>query len=394
MTGEKRNGNGHNHTLPSDKRYAHVVGWGKYIPEKVMTNDDLAKIVETSDEWIQQRTGIRERHIADPKETTSTMSVQAAREALWVAGLNPGDLDLIIVATATPDYIFPATACLVQDALGAPHAGAFDLSVGCSGFVYALGVGASMVSSGMFDNALVIGAETLSRLVNWADRGTCVLFGDGAGAFVLRASDAPGGVLSYKLGSDGSGGDLLCLPAGGSKHPISQEVVDQGLQFIRMDGQAVFKFATRVLGRAAKEACELAGLRLDQINMFIPHQANLRIINTAAKFLKLPDERVMINVQKYGNTSAASIPIAFCEAVDEGRIKPGDNIVLVSFGAGLSWAAAALQFEPVMPELKHTTRHMLKRWLDYNVASARSFVGHGLHHLDGAVSRARKEKEL
>lgn len=384
----------HSHAMPSDKRYAHIVGWGKYVPEKVMTNDDLAKIVETSDEWIQQRTGIRERRIADQKESTSTMSVKAARDALWIAGLNPSDLDLIIVATATPDYVFPATACLVQDALGATRAGAFDLSIGCSGFVYALGVGASMVSGGMVDNALVIGAETLSRLINWADRSTCVLFGDGAGAFVLRASDAPGGVLSYKLGADGSGGDLLMLPGGGSRHPISQEVIDQGLQFIKMDGQAVFKFATRVMGRAAKEACDLAHLDLDDIDLFIPHQANLRIISTASKFLKLPNEKVMVNVQKYGNTSAASIPIAFCEAVEEGRVKPGDNIVLVSFGAGLSWAAAAVQFEPVMPELKHTTRDMLKRWFDYNVASARSFVGHGLHHLDGVVGRARKNKEI
>ncbi len=380
--------------MPADKRYAHIVGWGKYVPEKVMTNDDLAKIVDTSDAWIQQRTGIRERHIADPKETTSTMAIRAARDALWIAGLNPSDLDLIIVATTTPDFIFPATACLVQDALGATHAGAFDLSVGCSGFVYALAVGASMVTGGMVKNALVIGAETLSRLVNWADRSTCVLFGDGAGAFVLRASTAPGGVLSYKLGSDGSGGDLLCVPAGGSKHPLSQQVLDQGLQFITMDGTAVFKFATRVLGRAAKEACDIAGLHLDDIDMFIPHQANLRIISNAAKFLKLPDERVMINVQKYGNTSTASVPIAFCEAVDEKRIKPGDNIVLVSFGAGLSWAAAAVQFEPIMPEVKRTTRGMLKRWFEYNVASARSLIGHQLHHLDGAIGRARKEKEL
>ncbi|MCA1553524.1 MAG: ketoacyl-ACP synthase III, partial [Chloroflexi bacterium] len=265
--------NGHNHTLPNQKRYAHIVGWGCYVPEKVMTNDDIAKIVDTSDEWIQQRTGIRERRIADAKETTSTLAIRAAKDALWVAGLNPSDVELIIVATATPDYIFPATACLVQDALGASRAGAFDLSVGCSGFVYALGVGASMVTSGTVNNALIIGAETLSRLINWKDRGTCVLFGDGAGAFVLRASDAPGGVLNYKLGSDGSGGDLLIIPAGGSKHPLSQEVLDQDLQYIQMDGQAVFKFATRVMGRAAKEACDMAGLKLDEIDMFIPHQA-------------------------------------------------------------------------------------------------------------------------
>ncbi len=384
----------HQHELPNERRYAHIVGWGKYVPEKVMTNHDIAKIVDTSDEWIQQRTGIRERHIADPKETTSMMAIKAAKDALWIAGLDPSDVDLIIVATATPDYIFPATACLVQDALGASHAGAFDLSIGCSGFVYALAVASSMVCNGVVKNALVIGAETLSRLINWADRNTCVLFGDGAGAFVLRGSDMPGGILSYKLGADGSGGDLLLLPAGGSKHPISQEVIDQGLQFIQMDGQAVFKFATRVMGRAAKEACDLAELDLEQIDLFIPHQANLRIISTASKFLKLPDEKVMVNVQKYGNTSAASIPIAFTEAIEAKRVKPGDHIVLVSFGAGLSWAAATVQFEPVMPSEKRTTRDMLKRWFQYNVASARSLVSHGMHHLDGVVSRAKKEREM
>ncbi|MBI3734676.1 MAG: ketoacyl-ACP synthase III [Chloroflexi bacterium] len=384
----KTNGNHKsNAALPGAKRNAHIAGWGKYVPEKVMSNDEIAKLVDTSDEWIQQRTGIRERRIADPKETTSTMAIRAARDALALAGLNPGDVELVIVATATPDYIFPATACLVQNALGASRAGAFDLSIGCSGFVYALGVGASMITSGAVNNALVIGSETLSRLLNWADRGTCILFGDGAGAFVLRASDTPGGVLSYKLGSDGSGGDLLIIPAGGSKHPISQEVIDQGLQFLRMDGQAVFKFATRVMGKAAKEACELAHLSLDEIDLFIPHQANLRIINTASKFLKLPDAKVMVNVQKYGNTSAASVPIAFCEAVDAGRVKPGDNLLLVSFGAGLSWAAAAVQFEPVMPSKPHTAKDVLADWFHYNVASARSVLSHGLHRLDSVTGR-------
>jgi 3-oxoacyl-[acyl-carrier-protein] synthase-3 len=386
------NGNGHNnhdHAMPSDRRYAHLAGWGKYVPEKVMTNDDIAKLVETSDEWIQQRTGIRERRVADPKESTSTMAIRAAKDALWVAGMNPADVELVIVATATPDYIFPATACLVQDALGATRAGAFDVSIGCSGFVYALSIGASMINSGMVNNALVIGSETLSRLVNWADRGTCILFGDGAGAFVLKGSDMPGGVLSYKLGSDGSGGDLLIVPGGGSKNPMTREMIDDQLQFIRMDGQAVFKFATRVMGKAAKEACDLAHLTLEDIDLFIPHQANLRIISAASKFLKLPDEKVMVNVQKYGNTSSASVPIAFSEAVEQKRVKPGDNVVLVSFGAGLSWAAAAVKFEAVMPESKRTSRDMLKRWLDYNVASAKSFIGHSLHHVDGAVGRVR-----
>ena len=384
--------NNHHHpTIPAERRYAHIVGWGKYVPEKVMTNDDISRIVDTNDAWIQQRTGIRERRIADPKETASTMGLRAAKDALWIAGINPSDVELVIVATATPDYIFPATACLIQDALGASHAGAFDISVGCAGFVYALSVASSMVISGMANNALVIGSETLSRVLNWADRGTCVLFGDGAGAFVLRASEAPGGLLASKLGSDGSGADLLTLPGGGGKIPISQAMLDEGLQYITMDGPAVFKFATRVVGRASKEVCELAHLSLDQIDLFIPHQANQRIIASAAKYLKLPDERVMINVQKYGNTSAASIPIAFCEAVEQKRLKAGDHFVLVAFGAGLSWAACAAQFDASMPESNRTASHMLRRWVDYNVASARSFVHHGLHKLDGVVGRDRNK---
>ena len=377
--------------IPAERRYAHIVGWGKYVPEKVMTNDDIAKIVDTNDEWIYQRTGIHERRIADPKETTSSLALRAAKDALWVAGLNPNDVELVVVATATPDYIFPATACLIQDALGAAHAGAFDISVGCAGFVYALAVASSMISSGMANNALVIGAEILSRVVNWTDRGTCVLFGDGAGAFVLRASETPGGVLASKLGSDGSGADLLTLPGGGSKIPISQAMLDEGLQYITMDGPAVFKFATRVVGKASKEVCELAHLSMDQIDLFIPHQANQRIITSAAKFLKLPDERVMLNVQKYGNTSAASVPIAFCEAVEQKRLKGGDNIVLVAFGAGLSWAACAVQFDGLMPESTRTARHFFRRWVDYNVASARSFVHHGLHKLDGVVGKDRNK---
>jgi 3-oxoacyl-[acyl-carrier-protein] synthase-3 len=328
---------------PPTKRYAHVVGWGKYIPEKILTNDELARMVDTSDEWIQQRTGIRERHIAHDHETTSTQATHAARAALQVAGLTPNDLDLIIVATSTPDYMFPATACLVQAALGAQRAGAFDVQLGCAGFVCALSIGSSMIQSGMINRALIIGAETLSRLLDWTDRNTCVLFGDGAGAFVLQSSTTRGGLLSYKLGADGSGWEALILPAGGSKHPLSQQAIDAGLHRARMDGHAVFKFATRIMGRVAREACELANLSLDDIELFIPHQANLRIIATAGKFLNLPDEKVMVNVDKYGNTSAASVPIAFCEAMASGRIHASDHIVLVGFGAGLGWAAATLQ---------------------------------------------------
>jgi 3-oxoacyl-[acyl-carrier-protein] synthase-3 len=379
--------------LTNSKRYAHIVGWGKYLPETIRTNDDIAKLVDTSDEWIQQRTGIRERRIADAKETASTMALNAAKEALWVADISPNEVELVIVATSTPDYIFPATASLVQDALGASRAGAFDLSAACSGFVYALALGSAMIQSGTVDNALIIGSEVYSRIVDWTDRGTCILFGDGAGAFVLKGSDSPGGVLSYKLGSDGSGADLLLVPGGGSKNPMTQEMLDQNLQYVKMDGQAVFKFATRVLGKAAKEACEEADIALNQIDLLIPHQANLRIIAAASKALNLPDEKVMVNLQKYGNTSAASVPIAFCEAIEEKRLKPGDNVVLVSFGGGLSWAAAAVKFDPVMPPEKRTTMDLVKRWFDYNLASARSVVSHTRHRLDGALERARNRMQ-
>lgn len=375
--------------LTEHKRYAHIVGWGKYLPETIRTNEELARMVDTSDEWIQQRTGIRERRIAGDKETASSMAIAAAKEALWVADISPNEVELVIVATSTPDYIFPATASLVQDALGAAHAGAFDLSAACSGFVYALAIGTSMIQSGAVDNALIIGSEVYSRLVNWQDRGTCILFGDGAGAFVLKGSNSPGGILSYKLGSDGSGADLLLVPGGGSKNPMTQAMLDQNLQYVKMDGQAVFKFATRVLGKAAREVCEAADIPLHKIDLLIPHQANLRIIAAASKALNLPDEKVMVNLQKYGNTSAASVPIAFCEAIEEKRLKHGDNVVLVSFGGGLSWAAAAVKFVPVMLPEKRTAMDLVKRWFDYNLASARSVVSHTRHHLDGVMGRAK-----
>ena len=351
----------------ASKRHAQIVGWGKYVPSQVLTNDDLAKMVDTSDDWIRARTGIVERRIADPRETTSTMSIKAAQAALQVADVAPERLDLIIVTTATPDYLFPATACLVQDALGARRAGAFDLLAGCSGFVYGLGVGSQLIISGAYENVLVIGAETLSRIMDWTDRNTCVLFGDGAGALLLQASDAPGGVLSFTLGADGSGGDLLILPGGGSRHPASAETVAQGLHYARMNGREVFRFATRIMGRAAKEAIKAAGLEIDDIDLFIPHQANMRIIQSAAKHLRLPMDKVFVNLDRYGNTSCASIPIAFCEAIEEERIKPGDHLVLVSFGAGLTWAAAVVQWHvplpaPRLPWWKRLLRRVGYRW--------------------------------
>lgn len=351
----------------ASKRHAQIVGWGKYVPRQVLTNDDLAKMVDTSDDWIRARTGIVERRIAEPGETTSTMSIKAAQAALQVADVAPERLDLIIVTTITPDYLFPATACLVQDALGARRAGAFDLLAGCSGFVYGLGVGSQLIISGAYENVLVIGGETLSRIMDWTDRNTCVLFGDGAGALLLQASDAPGGVLSFTLGADGSGGDLLILPGGGSRHPASAETVAQKLHYARMNGREVFRFATRIMGRAAKEAIRAARLKIDDIDLFIPHQANMRIIQSAAKQLKLPMDKVFVNLDRYGNTSCASIPIAVCEAIEEERIKPGDHLVLVSFGAGLTWAAAVVQWHvplpaPRLPWWKRLLRRVGYRW--------------------------------
>lgn len=301
-------------------------------------------MVDTTDEWIRSRTGISERHIAGPRECTSTMAIRAALTALEVAELNPNRLDLVIVATISPDSSLPATASVVQDGIGATRAGAFDLNAGCSGFVYALSVASNLIESGAYQNIIVIGAETVSRMIDWTDRSTCVLFGDGAGAVVLQATDHETGMLSCVLGSDGSGASALCVPAGGSKLPTSAETLRDRQHFVKMNGNEVFRFAVGAMGRTAQQAIAKAGLRSEDIDLFIPHQANIRIIQAAARTLKLPPEKVFVNVEHYGNTSAASIPIALCEAIEEGRIRPGDRIVLVGFGAGLTWAAAVIQW--------------------------------------------------
>jgi len=355
------------------KAHAHVVGWGKYVPGRVLTNDELSRMVDTSDEWIRTRTGIRERHVAEDGETTASTAIQAARQALEVAGLRPTQLDLIIVATVTPDYFFPAAACLVQDALGATHAAAFDLSAGCSGFVYGLSIAAHLVSAGVYRTALVIGAETLSRITDWTDRDTCVLFGDGAGAVLLQAGEDEGGVLATTLGADGSGGDLLRLPAGGSRNPASHQTVAEGLHFIQMKGREVFRFAVRVMPAATQQVLEMAGLSLADLNLLIPHQANQRIIEAAARALDLPAEAVYSNLERYGNTSAASIPIALSEAVEEGRIQPGDLVVCVGFGAGLTWGAAAIRWTRPQPAPAPRWRRFLRR-LHYNLAALRSWL--------------------
>lgn len=324
--------------------YAHVTGWGMAVPHKVLTNDDLSKMVETNDEWIRERTGIRERRIAAEHESASSLGVDAAIAALKVARVLPTELDLIICATSSPEHIFPATACLIQDKIGADRAGAFDLLAACSGFVYALSVGSQAIRSGSAKTVLVIGAETLSRFTNYSDRGTCILFGDGAGAFVLQSSDRPGGIMGDVMHSDGSGGDLLSIPAGGSRHPASDITLHTGMHFVHMDGNEVFRFATRVMGQASHEAVEKSGWTMDQVNLIIPHQANIRIIQAAARALKMPMDKFMVNLERYGNTSTASIPIATVEAVQQGKLRPGDKIVLVGFGAGLTWGAVAIEW--------------------------------------------------
>jgi 3-oxoacyl-[acyl-carrier-protein] synthase-3 len=330
--------------LVPPQRGAGIAGVGAYVPERVLTNFDLEKIVETSDEWIVTRTGISERRIVAEDEATSDLAIAAARAALAQAGVEARDVDLVIVGTITPDMPFPAVASVVQDRIGATHAGAFDLSAGCSGFVYGLATGAQFIQGGVYDNVLVIGADVVSRMLNWQDRATCVLFGDGAGAALLRPT-APGeGLLAFDLGSDGSGAGLLCVEAGGTRLPASQETVAKMQHKVKMAGGEVFKFAVRVIEESTRRALERAGLAVADIDCFIAHQANARIIEAAARRLELPPERVFMNVDRYGNTSAASIPIALAEAVSVGRVRPGDTLAFVGFGAGLSWAAAIVNW--------------------------------------------------
>jgi 3-oxoacyl-[acyl-carrier-protein] synthase-3 len=368
-------------------RYAHIVGWGKYTPPNILTNDDLAKTVDTTDKWIREMTGIQQRHIVSSKETTAMMGLHAAREAIEVADVNPNDIDLVIVATATPEYVFPATACLIQDALGASRAGAYDLEAGCSGFVYALATAAAIIRGGMYDTILIVGSETLSRVVDWTDRATCVLFGDGAGALVLRASEEPGGVMASILGSDGSGGELLIVPGGGSKHPAGTDTVLAKMHTIKMNGREVYRFATRVMASASRQVVEQAGWPLEEIDLFIPHQANRRIIDSAAKALKLSPEKVFVNVERYGNTSAASIPIALCEAIDAGKVKPGDHLVLVGFGAGLTWGSCAIEWSAAKHGATPPRRAAVSR-LRYAWSGLKSLAWRFSRRIDAGVSRA------
>jgi 3-oxoacyl-[acyl-carrier-protein] synthase-3 len=316
-----------------------ITGVGCYVPERVLTNDDLAKLVDTSDEWITERTGIKERHVAEPDQAASDLALPASRQALEAARLKPSELDLVIVATVTPDMFFPSTASLLASALGADDAGAYDLSAGCTGFMYALAQAYSALAGGLADTALVVGTETLSKITNWHDRSTCVLFGDGAGAVVLHRVSG-GGFLGFELGSDGEGGKELSIPAGGSRNPVSAETVAQEMHFLQMNGREVYKFATRILVSSGEKLLEECGLTVEDIDLYIPHQANKRIIDHAARNLGIPHEKIFVNVQKYGNTSSASIPLCLAEAVADGRLREGTRVLMTGMGAGLTWGSA------------------------------------------------------
>jgi len=321
-----------------------ILGTGSYLPEEIITNKYLEKVVDTSDEWIRSRTGIEERRKVAKGEATSDLCFYAAKHAMASAGINAEELDLIIVATITPDMIFPATACLLQDKLGANKAAAFDVSAACTGFIYGLAVGSQFIATGMYDKVLVVAADALSTVVNPEDRNTCILFGDGAGACVLGPVEKDKGILSLYLGSDGGGGELLYLPAGGSRKPASKDTLAQKEHFLRMSGNEVFKFAVRIMDDASMKVLDGAGLNKEDIDFLVPHQANIRIVEAAIKRLELPREQVYINLNKYGNMSGASIPVALDEAVRAGRINKGDVVLLVGFGAGLTWGSTLLRW--------------------------------------------------
>ena len=321
-----------------------LVGSGSCLPDKQLTNQDLMKIVETNDEWITTRTGIRTRRIASEGETTATLAAEAARRAIKDAGMTPSEIELIILATITPEMVFPSTACFVQDMIGAHNAWAFDLSAACSGFVYGLSIAQQFVSSGRYQNAVVIGAETLSRITNYEDRGSCILFGDGSGAVVLKAANSgPQGVMYSTSFSDGSGWTSLNCPAYGSRNPVGQPLADAAMTKMFINGREVYHTAVRRIVELVNECLEKCDLDIDDIAMFIPHQMNARIIESVGKRLKFTDDRIFINIDKYGNTSAASIPIALDECRQLGRLKSGDIILLVAFGGGLTWGANVIQ---------------------------------------------------
>ncbi|MCL4303492.1 MAG: ketoacyl-ACP synthase III [Anaerolineae bacterium] len=326
-------------------KYAHIVGWGKYLPDNVVTNDDLAQSLGgTTANWIESLTGICERRIASTQDSTASLGVKAAKKALNQARIDPSAVDLVVVATLSPDHIMPATACLIQESLGTKNAAAFDLNAGCTGFVYALALTATLIRAGQAKVAVVVGSDTVSRLVDWEDRSTCVLFGDGAGAVVLQASDEPGGILSTVLGADGAGSKHLIVPAGGSRMPADIRTIEAKQHFIKMNGPEVFRFTSHIMPQVTMQVCVQANIALDDVSLLIPHQANARIIQSATKHLGFDQTKIFTTLHRYGNTCCASIPITLCEAIENGYVKDQDYFVLVGFGAGLTWGATVIQW--------------------------------------------------
>jgi 3-oxoacyl-[acyl-carrier-protein] synthase-3 len=326
------------------KKYVQIIGTGSAAPTEVLTNRDLEKMVDTSDEWITARTGIKERRIAPPGMAASDYAYDASLKAMEMARVSADELDMIMVGTVTPDAPLPSTACILQHRLKARNAAVVDIVAACTGFIYGLGFARSMILTGQMDKVLVIGVETLSRIVNWEDRNTCVLFGDGAGAAVVAGSDKPGGIVDTFLKGDGSLSHLLQVPAGGGRMPITRDNINNGDRFIQMEGPDVFKSAVKAMGEAASQILRRTGMRSDDISLMIPHQANMRIIEATARRIRLPMDRVFVNIHKYGNTSAASVPIALDEAVREERINSGDKVILVAFGAGFTWGSALIEW--------------------------------------------------
>jgi len=378
------------------QKYAQISGWGMYVPERVVENDAFVKLgLDTSNEWISSRTGIERRHVVAADEATSDMALRASQEALQVAEIPATELDLILVATCTPDHIMPATASLVQDRLGAKEAGAMDMNAACAGFVYALSTGASYIESGRAKNVLVVGADELSIHLDWKDRSTCVLFGDGAGAVVLQGANEPG-VMATSMGSDGAGAGLLTIKAGSRYRHNGAGAGTNGANpesdyYLRMNGPQIFRWATQMMARAAEKVMTGSGLDASDVDLFIPHQANYRIMEATARRLGIPLEKVFSNVSDYGNTSAASIPIALCEAISSGRVKVGDNILLSSFGAGLSWAAMAMRWGAEIPT--HLPRFRpIRHQVEDRVAKVRSVIRKGEWRVRTQIDkRIRKE---
>jgi 3-oxoacyl-[acyl-carrier-protein] synthase III len=330
-----------------EKRRARITALGRYVPERVLTNADLEKMVDTSDEWIRTRTGITQRHIVDPGTPTSVLAAAAAQDALRRRGLSPSEVDLIIVATVTPDMMFPATACLVQHKIEATRAWGFDISAACSGFLYALTMGAQFIESGAHRRVLVIGADVMSSIMNYKDRTTCVLFGDAAGAVLLEPAEDDTGILDFYHEVDGSGGSYLHMPAGGSAMPTTHETVDKGMHYLKQDGQHVFKYASRKMAEVSRQILERNRLTPEQVDLFVAHQANLRIIRAAQERLGLPDEKVVVNIHEYGNTTAATIPLALGTAMDDGRLKPRHRVVIAAVGAGFTVGAMLVRWSGV-----------------------------------------------